>query len=489
MSHISQAQQGIKAVDNKNWDEALTKLSAALKVSQNPKWLVVRSKALVGLQRYAEALDDADLAWHCAYQRNMRPVMLEAHHRRAVAYFRLRAYADADCCCVYAMRLAKGLPALEKEDPGWLRVGERGFWRETLQDAQEESRNDSMNKADDGMGMAMGQSSQSETDKDLQKDWRAASMLRMQILFAMQKLPEDDAARRLTTFQKPAQKDLLDLTSKGQSVGTASASTTAAAAQPTAQHVVPNDTPLRLQEFQSKTTMSVSIFSKGVDKDKLKVDFLPQAVRLDPVTYPSGDEGSFQLEMWGEIDASASKYAVTAKKVELTLAKKTQGMWKSLYSETKKTELVPGKMATSGGEGDLVQEGKDETVESAEALTNTTTAPSQPTLDTTSTASKAETSTAAGPSYPTSSKAGPRDWDKFAGDGDDDVNSDNEEDRDVNFFFKKLYKNATPEQQRAMMKSFTESNGTSLSTDWNSVKDKVVETVPPDGVEAKKWEK
>ena len=64
--------------------------------------------------------------------------------------------------------------------------------------------------------------------------------------------------------------------------------------------------------------------------------------------------------------------------------------------------------------------------------------------------------------------------------GDDDAG-------DVNGFFKNLYKNATPEQQRAMMKSFTESSGTSLSTDWNDVKSRTVETVPPEGVEAKKW--
>lgn len=58
----------------------------------------------------------------------------------------------------------------------------------------------------------------------------------------------------------------------------------------------------------------------------------------------------------------------------------------------------------------------------------------------------------------------------------------------MNLFFKKLYKGATPEQQRAMMKSFTESNGTSLSTNWDDVKGKKVETVPPEGVEAKKWQ-
>lgn len=92
-----------------------------------------------------------------------------------------------------------------------------------------------------------------------------------------------------------------------------------------------------------------------------------------------------------------------------------------------------------------------------------------------------ETPAPAQPSYPTSSRSGPKNWDKVG----EEENSDDE--KDVNAFFKKLYKGATPEQQRAMMKSFTESNGTSLSTNWDDVKDKVTQTVPPDGVEAKKW--
>lgn len=102
----------------------------------------------------------------------------------------------------------------------------------------------------------------------------------------------------------------------------------------------------------------------------------------------------------------------------------------------------------------------------------TTTAPKEP---------PASTAT-----YPSSSASGPKNWDSIIGaDGD---KSDEEDGQDVNFFFKKLFKNATPEQQRAMMKSFTESNGTSLSTDWDDVKGRTVETVPPEGVEPKKWE-
>ena len=90
--------------------------------------------------------------------------------------------------------------------------------------------------------------------------------------------------------------------------------------------------------------------------------------------------------------------------------------------------------------------------------------------------------TSTGPAYPSSSRTGPKNWDAVV--ADEEV----EDSKDVNFFFKNLFKNATPEQQRAMMKSFTESNGTSLSTDWNDVKDRTVETVPPEGVEPKKWE-
>jgi suppressor of G2 allele of SKP1 len=87
-----------------------------------------------------------------------------------------------------------------------------------------------------------------------------------------------------------------------------------------------------------------------------------------------------------------------------------------------------------------------------------------------------------GPSYPTSSKSGAKNWDAIA-----DEEDDGKDDSDINLFFKKLYKGSTPDQQRAMMNSFTESNGTSLSTSWESVKDGKVETVPPAGVEAKPY--
>lgn len=107
------------------------------------------------------------------------------------------------------------------------------------------------------------------------------------------------------------------------------------------------------------------------------------------------------------------------------------------------------------------------------------------------------------PSYPTSSKSGPKNWDKLAetltttkkstkkskkdtkgenenagsADDDDGVDSDYDTGDAVDGFFKKLYAGADDDTRRAMMKSYVESNGTALSTNWSEVGKGKVEPV------------
>ena len=49
----------------------------------------------------------------------------------------------------------------------------------------------------------------------------------------------------------------------------------------------------------------------------------------------------------------------------------------------------------------------------------------------------------------------------------------------INALFQKIYADSNEDTKRAMMKSFVESKGTVLSTNWNEVGDKLIEPVPP----------
>lgn len=58
----------------------------------------------------------------------------------------------------------------------------------------------------------------------------------------------------------------------------------------------------------------------------------------------------------------------------------------------------------------------------------------------------------------------------------------------LNELFQKIYTEGSDEVKKAMNKSFLESGGTVLSTNWNEVGEKKVDIKPPEGMEWKKWE-
>jgi suppressor of G2 allele of SKP1 len=60
-------------------------------------------------------------------------------------------------------------------------------------------------------------------------------------------------------------------------------------------------------------------------------------------------------------------------------------------------------------------------------------------------------------------------------------------DSTVNTFFQKIFADADPDTRRAMMKSFQESGGTALSTNWEEVQKEKVHVKPPAGSEWKQW--
>jgi suppressor of G2 allele of SKP1 len=92
------------------------------------------------------------------------------------------------------------------------------------------------------------------------------------------------------------------------------------------------------------------------------------------------------------------------------------------------------------------------------------------------------------PVYPSSS-AKKINWDKI----ESDIKKEEEEETPegeaaLNHLFQKIYGEGSDEIRRAMNKSFQESGGTVLSTNWDEVAKEKVTVKPPDGVEFKKWD-
>lgn len=76
-----------------------------------------------------------------------------------------------------------------------------------------------------------------------------------------------------------------------------------------------------------------------------------------------------------------------------------------------------------------------------------------------------------------------RNWDKVV----NEMTKDDDE-SDVNTLFRKIYSEGSDEVRKAMNKSFMESGGTVLSTNWKDVGKDKVEIKPPEGMEWKKWD-
>lgn len=90
--------------------------------------------------------------------------------------------------------------------------------------------------------------------------------------------------------------------------------------------------------------------------------------------------------------------------------------------------------------------------------------------------------------YPTSSVYR-KDWDKIAVDLKKEEEQENVEgEAAMNQLFEKIYADGSDEVKRAMNKSFSESGGTVLSTNWNDVGAKKMDVKPPEGLEYRKWD-
>ncbi|KAF2198856.1 SGS-domain-containing protein [Delitschia confertaspora ATCC 74209] len=275
-------------------------------------------------------------------------------------------------------------------------------------------------------------------------------------------LAEDDEKRNVTVKEVP-EVDLPKVsTSKAPSASSTSTSTLTSAALKSAPVAKDSATitpttanKIKHDWYQNSENVYFTLLAKGVPKDQTTVEIEKDSLSI---AFPIEDSSNYDFSLdplFAPIDPSSSSFKITPTKVEVVLKKETSGVkWRSLEGDREVEKANKGKQPVP-----------------REILDP------QP------------------PAYPTSSRSGAKDWDKLAKelvvnkaeDGDDNYDLDEGDGDETTRFFRQLYKGAAPEQQRAMMKSFSESGGTVLSTDWSNVGNRTVVPEPPEGMEAKKY--
>ncbi|CAI4051379.1 hypothetical protein SKDZ_15G2070 [Saccharomyces kudriavzevii ZP591] len=211
----------------------------------------------------------------------------------------------------------------------------------------------------------------------------------------------------------------------------------------------------RADWYQSSASVTISLFTANLpdSKDKVNIEISPKDRRTLSVSYKvpkTGSEFQYNAKLLHEINLQPASFNIFSKKLEITVSKVDNVQWKSLEGDT---STVTSKSPELSHNAD----------------------PSTCNLG-------AEPSSNEKLSYPSSSKK-KIDWSNLNIDED----ADEEDAGSADAFFQKIYAGADPDTKRAMMKSFIESNGTSLSTDWDDVSKKTVKTSPPEGMEPRHW--
>jgi len=200
----------------------------------------------------------------------------------------------------------------------------------------------------------------------------------------------------------------------------------------------------RHEFYETDEKLTLSIFDKGADPEQVSIKFESRAL-----TYAHGDKQLSLQPLKGEIDTEASDYTVGKVKVEIRLVKRVQGRWGSLEGDSPDVLAAPAVSTFTPSPSNPAPDARPKQHKNWEAIT------------TTILSSEKEKSIQEDPN---------------AG-GDTAVNG----------FFQKLFADADENTKRAMMKSYSESGGTTLSTNWEEVSKDKVGVKPPDGSEWKTW--
>ncbi|XP_040137383.1 protein SGT1 homolog isoform X3 [Ictidomys tridecemlineatus] len=189
--------------------------------------------------------------------------------------------------------------------------------------------------------------------------------------------------------------------------------------------------------YQTESQVIITLMIKNVQKNDVNVEFSEKELSA-LVKLPSGEDYNLKLRLLHPIIPEQSTFKVLTTKIEIKMKKPEAVRWEKLE-----------------GQGDVPT--SKQFIADVKNL------------------------------YPSSSHY-TRNWDKLVGEiKEEEKNEKLEGDAALNKLFQQIYSDGSDEVKRAMNKSFMESGGTVLSTNWSDVGKRKVEINPPDDMEWKKY--
>lgn len=189
--------------------------------------------------------------------------------------------------------------------------------------------------------------------------------------------------------------------------------------------------------YQTESQVIITLMIKNVQKNNVNVEFSEKELSA-LVKLPSGEDYNLTLNLLHPIIPEQSTFKVLSTKIEIKMKKPEAVRWEKLEGEG----AVPKPKQFIADVKNL---------------------------------------------YPSSSHY-TRNWDKLVGEiKEEEKNEKLEGDAALNKLFQQIYSDGSDEVKRAMNKSFMESGGTVLSTNWSDVGKRKVEINPPDDMEWKKY--
>ncbi|KAM9454326.1 protein SGT1 homolog isoform 2-T2 [Clarias gariepinus] len=188
--------------------------------------------------------------------------------------------------------------------------------------------------------------------------------------------------------------------------------------------------------YQTESQVTITLMVKNIKKEDVRVSFQEKELKA-VVKLPSGEDYCLHIQLLHPVVPEQSTYRVFSTKVEIKMKKTEALRWEKLE-----------------GEGILPN------------VKHFSPSPNQ---------------------YPSSSHY-TRNWDKLVVDiKEEEKNEKLEGDAALNKLFQEIYCDGSDEVKRAMNKSFMESGGTVLSTNWTDVGKRKVDVNPPDDMEYKQY--